>query len=140
MKTVLVTLLIYFVSTVATANVGISSTHRLYGKWSWTYSKNNCTEVYDYRSDNTAVITSGEEMAESRFTIADKPDSVGFFRMTDVVTKSNGRTGCDGEPDGTPIGHEVTIYILFHPKRDEMLICQQPSLDACFGPLQRVSQ
>jgi len=140
MKTILVALLIYSAATVATASVGASTTHRLYGKWSWTYSKNNCTEVYDYRSDNTAAVTSGEEIAESRFTIADKPDSIGFYRMTDVVTKSNGRTGCDGEPGGTPIGHEVTIYILFHPKRDEMLICQQPSLDACFGPLQRLAQ
>lgn len=140
MKAIFVTLLICSAATVANANVGASLTHRLYGKWSWTYSKNNCTEVYDYRSDNTAVVTSGEEEAESRFTIADKPDSIGFYRMTDVVTKSNGRTGCDGEPGGTPIGHEVTIYIFFHPKKDEMLICQQPSLDACFGPLRRVSQ
>lgn len=140
MKTILVTLLICSAATIATASVGASPTHRLYGKWSWTYSKNNCTEIYDYRSDNTALVTSGEEVAESRFTIAEKPDSIGFYRMTDVVTKSNGRAGCDGEPGGTPIGHEVTIYILFHPKRDEMLICQQPSLDACFGPLRRVSQ
>ncbi|MBL8486649.1 MAG: hypothetical protein JNK22_06155 [Rhodocyclaceae bacterium] len=140
MKTILVTLLALSAATVASANVGASSTHRLYGKWTWTYAKNDCTEVYDYRMDNTAVITSGEEVAESRFTIAEKPDPVGFYRVTDVVTKSNGRMGCDGEPGGTPVGHEATIYILFHPRRDEMLICQRPSLDACMGPLRRVSR
>lgn len=139
MKVILVTLLIGCSAAVANASVGASPTHRLFGKWSWTYSKNNCTEVYDYRADNTSVVTSGEEESESHFTIADKPDLSGFYRMTDVVTKSNGRAGCDGEPGGTPVGHEVTIYILFHPKRDEMLICEQPSFDACFGPLRRTS-
>lgn len=140
MKAALVTLLICSAATVANASVATSPTHRLYGKWAWTYSKNNCTEVYNYRVDNTAVVTSGEEQAESRFSITEKPDPMGFYRMTDVVTKSNGRTGCDGEPSGTPVGHEVTIYILFHPRKNEMLICQQPLLDTCFGPLQRIPQ
>lgn len=140
MKSTLATLILCSVATTAVASVGSSATHRLYGKWAWTYSKNNCTEVYDYRSDNTSVVTSGEEVAESRFTIAEKPDLNGFYRMTDMVTKSNGRTGCDGEPGGTPVDHEVTNYILFHPTRDEMLICQEPSLNSCFGPLRRVSQ
>lgn len=144
MKAIFTTLLFCFSATTALANVGdvvgSSSTHRLYGKWAWTYAKNNCTEVYEYRLDNTSVVTSGEEVGESRFTITDKPNMNGFYRMTDVVTKSNGRTGCDGEPGGTPVGDEATIYIIFHPTKEEMLICQEPSLNACFGPLRRVSQ
>jgi hypothetical protein len=140
MKVIVTTLVISSLAMPAAASVGSSPTHRLYGTWSWTYSENNCTEVYNYRPDNTTVVTSGEEVAESRFNISEKPDLNGFYRMTDVVTKSNGRTGCDAEPGGTPIGHEVTIYILFRPKSEEMLICQQPSLNTCFGPLRRVSQ
>lgn len=140
MKSILAATLLCSMATTAAAVVDHSPTHRLYGKWAWTYSKNNCTEVYDYRSDNTAAVSSGEELVESRFTIASEPDVNGFHRMTDVVTKTNGRTGCDGEPGGTPLGHEAIIYILFHPARDEMLICQEPSLNACFGPLRRVSQ
>jgi len=140
MKANLATLIICSTVTMALANVGNSITHRLYGKWAWTYEKNNCTEVYEFRSDNTSVVTSGEEIGESRFTITDKPGLNGFYRMTDVVTKSNGRTGCDGEPGGTPIGDEATIYIIFHPAKDEMLMCQSPSLNACFGPLRRVTQ
>lgn len=140
MKATFLTLFLFSMMTTAIAKVGDVATHRLYGKWSWTYSKNNCTEVYDYRQDNTTSVTSGEEVAESSFTISNKPDLNGFYRMTDVVKKSNGRTGCDGEPGGTPIGHEVTIYIIFHPTKEEMLICQTPSLDACFGPLQRLPQ
>lgn len=144
MKAILATLIFCFMATTTLTNtgdvVGNSSAHRLYGKWSWTYEKNNCTEVYEYRPDNTSLVTSGEEVGESSFTIADKPDENGFYRMTDKVTKSNGRTGCDAEPGGSPVGDEVTIYIIFHPKKDEMLICLEPSLKACFGPLRRVSE
>lgn len=144
MKAILAILISCSTATTALANIGdvagSSSTHRLYGKWAWTYEKNNCTEVYEFRSDNTSLVTSGDEVSESRFTITDKPDLNGFYRMTDVVTKSNGRTGCDGEPGGTPVGDEATNYIIFHPSRDEMLMCQNPSLNTCFGPLRRVSQ
>lgn len=131
---------IWCFATTSIASVGSSPTHRLYGVWTWTYSKNNCTETYNYRSDNTTVVTSGEEVAESRFTVSDQPDLKGFYRMTDTVTKSNGRTGCDGQPGGSPIGHEATLFILFHPTKAEMLICQDASMNACFGPLRRLSQ
>ncbi|NNM83012.1 MAG: hypothetical protein HKL98_10480 [Burkholderiales bacterium] len=142
---ILATLILCATATTALANMGNSSLvgstpTRLYGKWTWTYSKNNCTESYEFRTDNTYAVTSGDEVGESRFTITDKPDPNGFYRMTDVVTKSNGRTGCDGEPGGTPVGDKATNYIIFHPTREEMLMCQSPSLNACFGPLRRVSQ
>ncbi|GAB4510252.1 MAG: hypothetical protein Tsb0026_11800 [Sulfuricaulis sp.] len=138
MKKYVATLIICSIATTAVANVGnLSTQYPLYGKWTWTRTENNCTEVYDYRPDNTSMVTSGEEIAESRFTISDKPDLNGFYRMTDVVTKSNGRTGCDGSPGGTPVGDAVTIYIFFHPTKNEMIICQEPSFNACFGPLRR---
>lgn len=138
MKTIATPIILCFMATSAIANVTDSSApHPLYGKWEWTYAKNNCTEVYDYRSDNTSVITSGEEQAESRFTISEKHDLNGFCRMKDVTTKSNGRTGCDGEPGGTPVGDTATMYIFFHPKKKEMVICQEPSFNACMGPLRR---
>lgn len=141
MKTILATLIICSMATPAIANIGDSpkKQHPLYGKWTWTYQKNNCTEVYDFRSDNTKYVTSGEEVAESSFTISDSPDSNGFYQMTDEVTKSNGKTGCDGAPGGTPVGDTVTIYIFFHPIKNEMAICYDASFKGCFGPLRRVS-
>lgn len=139
MKAISAALILCSIAISAIANVA-DSPHPLYGKWSWTYAKNNCTEVYDYRPDNTAVITSGDELAESRFTISDKPDLNGFYRMVDVATKSNGRTGCDGEPGGTPVGDTATLYIFFKPTKDEMVMCQEPSFKACMGPLRRISQ
>jgi hypothetical protein len=138
-----VIVLTFLFSTVTFANGNVSDTSDtipLYGKWSWVYKKNNCTENYDYRSDNTAVITSGEEQAESSFTISDEPDINGFYRMTDVATKSNGRTGCDGQAGGTPVGDTVTLYMIFNQMKDEMVMCQEPSFNACMGPLRRIAK
>ena len=140
MKTTAVALIIYSIATSAFANITSLPAHPLYGKWIWTYEKNECTEVYDYRPNNTSVVTSGEEVAESRFTISDQPNSNGFYRMTDEVTKSNGRTGCDGEPGGTPVGDKVTNYIFFHPTKSEMILCQDSSFNKCMGPLRRISR
>ncbi|WP_234083497.1 hypothetical protein [Azonexus sp. R2A61] len=141
MKTIVSALIVSFISLSAVANVTDSPPyHPLYGKWMWTYAKNNCQEVYHYRSDNTSVVTSGEEVGESRFTISDKHDLNGFYRMIDVVTKSNGLAGCDGTPGGTPVGDTVTLYIFFSPTKSEMAICQEPSLKACMGPLRRISE
>lgn len=141
MKRILSALLAGFISFSATAKLTDSPPyHPLYGQWMWTYAKNNCREVYHYRPDNTSVVSSGEEIGESRFTISEKPDSNGFYRMTDVITKSNGLAGCDGTPGGTPVGDTVTLYILFSPSKSEMIVCQEPSLKACMGPLRRVSE
>jgi hypothetical protein len=124
-------------ATLAFANV--STPHPLYGKWTWTRAENNCTEVYDFRPDNTSRVTSGEETGESRFTISEKPDVQGFYRVVDVVTKTNGKAGCDGAAGGSPVGDTATIYVFIRPSRNEMVICEQPSFDACFGPLRRIS-
>ncbi len=125
MKTTAAALFICFLATSAVAIVTDTSVqHPLYGKWAWTYTKNNCTEVYDYRPDNTSVVTSGEEIGESHFTVGGKPDLNGFYRMMDVVTKRNDCTGCDGGPGGTPIGDTVTFYIFFHLTKSEMIICK----------------
>ena len=141
MKTIAAAFIISSIATSAVATVtDLSTQHPLYGKWAWTYTKNNCTEVYNFRPDNTSVVTSGEEIGESRFTISDKPDLNGFHLMTDVITKSNSRTGCDGEPGGTPVGDTATMYIFFSPTKREMAICQEPSFNSCFGPLRRLPQ
>ena len=141
MKAFLPALILCLMASTTFANTGSSSnSHPLHGKWTWTYQKNNCTEVYEYHSDNTTSVTSGEEIGESRFTVSDSPDSNGFYRMTDQITKSNGKTGCDGAPGGSPVGNKVTIYIIFSPDEEEMAICQTASFSACFGPLRRISR
>ena len=136
MKKTIATLIICAIATTAVADSSIQ--HPLFGKWMWTRAENNCTEVYDYRPDYTSRVNSGEEIGESRFTVSDEPDQHGFYRMTDVATKYNGRTGCDGMLGGTPVGDEATMFIFIRPIGDEMVICQEPSFAACFGPLRRI--
>jgi hypothetical protein len=136
MKKIVTTLVISAMA--VTAVGGPTTKHPLFGEWTWTRKENNCTEVYYYLPDYTSKVTSGEEIAESRFTISDEPDQKGFYRMTDEVTKDNGRPGCDGAPGGTPVGDKSTMFVFIRPSGDEMVICQEASFSACFGPLRRI--
>jgi hypothetical protein len=115
-----------------------AKSHPLLGEWTWTRKENNCTEIYSYNADGTSKISSGEEVAETRFSISDKPDQNGFYRMDDEVTKDNGRADCDGAAGGSSVGEKATVYVIIRPAGDEMVICQQPSFSECFGPLRRV--
>lgn len=45
------------------------------GKWTWTRSANNCTEVYDYRADGTLHVVSGEEESDSTYRLSARPDT-----------------------------------------------------------------
>ena len=99
---------------------------------------NGCSETFEYRQNHTSRITSGAEIAESRFVIADVPDQGAFYKMTDEVAKDNGGADRAGSPTGTPVGDKVTNYVLITPSGNEMLVSQSASLDACFGPLHRV--
>jgi hypothetical protein len=138
MKTIVAILMSLSVATTVPA-AGLTK-HPLFGKWTWTRKENNCTEVYDYRPDHTSRITSGDEVSESRFTITDKPDINGFYRMVDEVTKDNGRAGCDGTPGGSPIGDKATTFVYIRQPGDEMVMCEAPSFSSCFGPLKRIAQ
>jgi hypothetical protein len=139
MKTITLTLVLILLVTNVNAGLPGRSTHRIYGKWTWTFARNSCTEVYEFRQNNTSVVQSGQELQETRFTISDQPDANGFYRMTDEVTSSNHQTGCDGNPGGTPVGDKATIYVQFHPTGDLMIMCGEPNLNGCIGPLRRIS-
>lgn len=112
--------------------------HPYLGKWVWNYR--GCDEFYEYRRDRTSRIKSGEEVGESTFTISDEPEKSGFYHMVDTVTRSNGNPGCDGSPGGTPVGEVSELYVFIRPSGEEMLICEDESVDACIGPLRRLHQ
>jgi hypothetical protein len=113
----------------------IAKDHPVVGRWTYTVPDGSCTETYQFRTDGTTVVTSGEEIAETVFDIAATPGRGGFYKWTDKLVKDNGKKDCAGEV--TPVGKVVTNYILFSPAGDQFIICAQESLDACFGPLQR---
>src|SRR5262249_34583142 len=113
----------------------IAKDHPIVGRWTYTVPDGSCTETYHFRSDGTSVVTSGDEIAETVFEIAAKPDADGFYKWSDELVKDNGKKDCAGEV--TAVGKVVTNYILFSPGGGELIICAQQSLDACFGPLER---
>ena len=123
----------------AMAQTPAPGAHPLVGKWQWTRPQNKCTEVYDFRADGTAVVTSGAEKTDNTYTVAANPDSNGFFRVTVKTTKDHGGKDCaDDETDST--GQESTTYVLFDPNRAQSVMCAEPKLERCFGPLQRLRQ
>jgi hypothetical protein len=113
----------------------IAKDHPIVGRWIYTVPDGSCTETYHFLSDGTSVVTSGDEIAESVFDIAAKPDADGFYKWSDELVKDNGKKDCAGEI--TAVGKLVTNYILFSPGGEELIICARQSLDVCFGPLER---
>jgi hypothetical protein len=111
--------------------------HPIIGTWKLTVPGTDCEETYYMRQDGTALVTSGAEVAQSAYEIADEPSPKGFFKSRDKLVKDNGKPDCSGEV--MEVGSEVTNYIRFHPSGDMMIMCRDESLDACLPPLHRVS-
>lgn len=112
--------------------------HPLVGTWEWTRGENNCTEVYAYRADGSAPVVSGTERTDNVYSVSRDPDANGFYRMTIRTTKDYGGTDCaDDASDST--GVESTIFLLFSPARDQFIVCSEPRLQRCFGPLRRTA-
>ncbi|TSA00089.1 MAG: hypothetical protein D4R84_01005 [Rhodocyclaceae bacterium] len=111
--------------------------HPIVGKWQWTRSTNNCTEVYDYRPDGTIFAISGAEETSSRYKIAGQPDADGFYELTAELVKSNGAQDCSDSPPNTDTD-PYTIYINIHKTQPTYMVCPTPGWDRCVGPFRRV--
>lgn len=113
------------------------SGHPLVGKWQWTRPVNKCTELYDFRPDGTVPVMSGTEKTDNTYTVTATPDHNGFYRLTMTITKDYGGKDCaDDETDGT--AEESTNYVLFDPSKTMHIVCVEPKVERCFGPLRRV--
>jgi hypothetical protein len=109
------------------------------GKWTWTRTENTCTEVYDYRADGTVHVVSGDEVTDNTYAIDATPDGNGFFKMVLKVVKDHGGKDCaDSEEDST--GQEQAVFVLFHTSKPLHVVCRDPDLDTCYGPLRRVQE
>ena len=119
------------------ASTPAAGTHPISGKWAWTLPGKACTETLEYRSGGKRLGTSGDEATEAEFQITAMPSLLGFYRLTETLTVANGKRDCSG--DLHAVGEErVTRFIQFSPKLDQMIVCKEESLKACFGPLKRV--
>jgi len=110
--------------------------HPLAGRWGWTLPGTACTETLEYRADGTQASRSGDQATQSRYTVARVPSVPGFYRLTETVLESNHAPDCAGdlrEPGDAP----TTRFLQFSPRQDQLLVCREESLKACFGPLRR---
>ena len=113
-----------------------AQSHPILGIWRLTLPDGSCSETYRFRGDGTTLVTSAEEISESRFEIPPEPSSNGFYKLQDTIVKDNGKKDCSGAV--MQVGHKATHYIQFHPSGRLFLMCAQESLDACIGPFERV--
>ena len=115
----------------------LSVTHPISGQWTWTLPGKACTETLQYSTGGKRLGSSGEEVTESEFQITPMPGLLGFYRLVETVTQSNGKPDCAGDLHEAS-GNSVTRFIQLSPKLDQMIVCREESLKACFGPLKRV--
>ena len=119
------------------ADGAVLDDHPLIGKWQWTRAANNCTELYDFRTDGTVPVVSGAERTENTYSVAESPDENGFYKTTMKTTKDYGGKDCvDDDADST--GQESTIYIFFDAAKTMQMMCFDASPERCIGPLQRL--
>jgi hypothetical protein len=125
----------FLAGTATIAAAPIDPHHPLVGTWTVSIPGGRCIETYVIRADGTTLVTSADEVAESEFEVAPKPSKQGFYKWADRIVKDNGKKDCGGAI--TPVGRTITHHIRFSPDEDKFIICQEESLDACFGPFIR---
>ena len=113
-----------------------TAAHPLVGNWSWTLPGTRCTETLDYRADGSLNGTSGNAAVQVRYEVATLPGLQGFYRMVETVTASNSNRDCSGDLQ-TVTGEATLRFAQFSPDFMRIIFCREPSLKACYGPLQR---
>ncbi|MFO1310877.1 MAG: hypothetical protein U1F41_02310 [Burkholderiales bacterium] len=125
-----------FATLAVAAEPPVAPNHPIIGTWRFTVPDGSCAETYRFRGDGTSLVTSGEEVAETEFRVSAKPSRKGFYEWVDTIVKDNGKKDCAGQI--TDVGRRTTTYIQFDARAQRFIVCQDESLEACFGPLRRV--
>jgi hypothetical protein len=109
--------------------------HPLVGTWELVLPGSKCVETYDYRADGTSHTVSAAEETDTDYEVAATPGVQGYYELTVTIRKSNGKPDCSGQL--TPLGTPFTLYLA--PLRGGFLMCFDPALQRCLGPIMRVS-
>jgi hypothetical protein len=131
----LITLLLAMFAPAAMGAV-VASGHPILGTWKFDMPDGSCSEIYRFRSDGTTIVTSGEEVAESSYSIAASASKDGFYKWVDTIVKDNGKKDCTGEI--TKPGKAITNFVQFDGSGELLIVCREETAKACFGPLRRV--
>jgi hypothetical protein len=121
----------------ATSHAQTVSVNPVVGTWSWTLFSGTCTETLQYRADGVLLSTSGDAVTEWRYTASAGPDAEGFYRVSGISTRYNAKKDCSGDVVDEA-GLDATKFIQLNPARDKLIVCKTASLQACYGPLQRL--
>ena len=74
------------------APTALRADHPLIGAWKITTHDGSCSETYRIDRSGTTLVTSAEEVAETRFTLSDQPSAKGYYKWVDTLVKDNGKT------------------------------------------------
>ena len=110
--------------------------HPLTGNWFWTLPGKQCTENLQYRATGTNTSASGTANTQSRYEVSPLPSLLGFYRIAETVTTSDGQPDCAGDVHEFT-NEPVVRFIQFSPERNLLIVCRTESLKECFGPLKR---
>ena len=131
-----VTILLLALSMTPVYAGALRADHPFIGTWRIDLPSLSCHEIYRVRANGTTLVTSAQEVAESTFTLSDRPSAKGFYKWVDKITKDNGKKDCGGEV--MQLGHESTNYVIMHPSGDRFLMCEEEDLKSCIGPFIRL--
>ncbi|MDE2419629.1 MAG: hypothetical protein KGO49_00410 [Gammaproteobacteria bacterium] len=98
--------------------------------------QNHCTETYYVVNNYSTLVTSGEEVSSSFYTLSAKPSDKGFYKLVDRVTSNNGLKDCAGHI--TPHGDVSTAYLQFNELKKTAEMCPDESGAKCLT-LRRVT-
>jgi len=104
--------------------------HPILGAWILSAANSSCMEDDVYGSDGRRHSTSAQEISASEYSISESPSEKGYYKMVDVVVRSNGLPDCTGSV--TPVGDTSTVYLRFSVGNTEFLLCTQELLSSCF--------
>lgn len=121
----------------ASAPVKPPAGHPLVGSWRWTRTTNGCTETYAFGADGRVAIASGAERTDNLYTVTERPDADGFYRLDILTLRDRGGRDC-GDSTADSAGQTSTAFIRFDAEREHYIVCHEPRIEVCFGPLERV--
>ncbi len=116
--------------------VPLRADHPLLGAWEITTRDEQCVETWRIDRAGTMLVTSADEVAEGRFTIADQPSARGFYKWADTIVKDNGKKDCNGNVTKPP--QSSSYFIRLNDAGDEFVMCSAEDGRRCFGPFVKV--
>ena len=124
-----------FAAPPASAPALLRADHPLIGAWALKTPDGICTEIYRIAREGTSLVTSADEVAQTRFEVSDRPSSKGFYKWVDTIVKDNGKKDCSGQVTKP---HTTTSYILMNETNKAFISCQNESTKACIGPFMKI--